>query len=188
MTKVNQLELNNIKVIDSLMNESIDVELKTKFNNQQISVMLANALKIVKTYDKGNGKFEIQNLPTIDYMGNMEWLLAYGLYNLSKEDNANELFINKAVSKKHADLLAKCNTGKYDFTSLMQACTFINKIDTTLQQFTFKRESKTVQIDLNMLREQLKLLELDLIIEQSVTRSGSTVTNYYYDIKQTKGA
>lgn len=149
--------------------------------------ILIDATTILTSYDKGNGCYK-GNLSHVDWdESDISWLVAVGLFELSKMDidTVIELRRLKAVSLKHSLLIAKASTGKYDFTSLLSACTFVLKIDSNLQQFTFKRESKTLKINLDLLKTQLALLDLELITEDSITRSGSEITNYFYDVKQT---
>jgi hypothetical protein len=155
-----------------------------KMNTDKI---IEQANNILLSYDKGNGSYKGNLTHVAWYESDISWLIAVGLFELSKMDVdvAMELRRLQAVSLKHSLLLAKNSTSKFDFTSLLAVCPFVLSIDTNLQSFKFKRDSKSTKVDLNMLREQLKLLELDLIIEQSITRSGSTITSYFYDVTTT---
>jgi hypothetical protein len=157
-------------------------------NDKTYTEVFRSAYIILDSYNKGNGSYNLK-LNDVDWCANdVDWLLAYSIFELSKLDNTTfaELRRLRAVSIKHSLLLAKTSTGKYDFTSLLEHCSFINKIDVNLQCFTFKRETKNLKVDLDLLTAQLELLGLDLITEEQVTRSGSVVINYFYDIKTTK--
>jgi hypothetical protein len=193
MKKLNQLDVNTNKVIDSMMNESVDVELKEKFELKKIEsiclAMTTKALAICESYNSGNGKFDNSKLPVIKWARHSIWLVSFGLFHASKMESKDviSLINNNAVSDKHAHLLAKQCTGKYDFTGLLAVCTFINKIDSNLQSFTFKRESKTCKVDLSLLTSQLELMGLELITEEQNTRSGGKIINYFYDVITTKG-
>jgi len=147
--------------------------------------LLSAAKKVCYSYDKGNGKFDDRNLPTL-CSEHLPMLVALGIFTLSKLNNteALELLRLKAVSKKHSELLASASTGKHDFTSLYEKCKFINKIDVNLQSFTFKRESRNIKIELELLKTHLTLLGLELIAEERETRSGTKIVEYYYDVKQ----
>lgn len=148
---------------------------------------IVNALTIVESYSKGNGCYNGKLSNFAWYDSDVAWLVAIGLFELSKMDysDISELQRMRAVSVKHANLLAKQLTGKYDFTQLLAECSFVNKLDSNTQQFTFKRESKTCKVDLTLLTTQLSLLGLDLIVEESTTRSGGKVINYFYDVTTT---
>jgi len=170
----------------------INEELDEVSNNEILfkfyeDVIANRAMTICSGYNKGNGKFDPNDLPDVAWANHLTWLTAFGLYNASKISHADlyELINNKAVSKKHAFLLAKNNTG-IDFTHLLESCKFVNKIDNTLQSFTFKRETKSLKVDLSLLRAELQKLELCLVIEERVSRSGSKVVEYFYDILPTQ--
>ncbi len=152
--------------------------------NQYNSLVIERAIAICTSYNSGNGKYNPSDLPTITWANHLQWLTAYGLFQLSKNDeDVIDLINMKAVSRKHSLLLSKQSTGKYDFTNLMKVCTFVHSIETNMQQFKFKRESKTLKVDLSLLQVELDKLGLSLIIEEQTTRSGGVVTNYFYDVK-----
>jgi len=152
--------------------------------------LIEQALIICNTYNKGNGCYNNSMNEVAFYATDLEWLVAFSIFELSKLDIVvfEELRRLKAVSLKHSLLLAKNNTSKHDFTILLEACPFVHSIDTTLQSFRFKRDTKSVKLDLQLLRKQLALIGLDLIAEEQDTRSGAKLTTYFYDVKtETKG-
>ena len=171
--------------VDEVENEVDEVEKNTllfKFYEQHITT---KAIAICNSYNSGNGKFNPSDLPDVAWDKHVTWLLALGLYTASKMDRTDlyELASTKSVSKKHSLLLAKSSTGRYDFTSLLKACTFISKIDNVKQEFTFRRESRSIIIDLDLLEDELDKIGLQLITEETATRSGAVIVQYFYDIK-----
>jgi len=177
--------MNDINVLSNeVLEEELDVDETAILLKKYNMLIIERAVDICTTYSSGNGKFNKNNLPNINWSNHIQWLTAYAVYQLSKNDeDIIDLINTKAVSKKHSLLLAKHNTGKYDFTSLLATCLFINKIDTNTQSFTFKRESKTCTVNLKQLESQLALLGLELITEETTTRSGGKLIEYFYDVK-----
>ena len=139
------------------------------------------SIKNYVKYEKDTGTLTIDN---IKLNVNDNWLIAYGIYQVSKDlailahDATPQRLIDvNALSPLHYSKLIKNSTG-LNFTSILEL-TFVSRVDTVKQLILVK--SKGV-IDITALKSELTLLGLRLDIVKETTRSGVVITNYFYEI------
>lgn len=139
------------------------------------------SIKSNVSYNATTGVISIDN---IDLQVTTAWLSAYAIYCLQKditilahEATAQKLINANALSPLHYSKLIKNSSG-LNFTGVLNL-SFVSRVDTIKQLIIVK--SKGV-IDITALKSELALLNLTLDVVKTVTRSGVTVTEYFYEI------
>lgn len=149
---------------------------------------------ILASHNSGNGSIKsnvsyneltgVVSIDNIDLQVTTAWLSAYAIYNLQKDiailahDATAQTIINaNALSPLHYSKLIKNSTG-LNFTHVLEL-SFVSRVDTVKQLVIVKNKGN---IDVTALKSELMLLGLNLDIVKTVTRSGVTVTEYFYEI------